>query len=92
MVNDWLNDRKLDRKALTALANNAAAVEEYHQHVAYEVYSVVQDIVADIAGEPKQVRLTDEPTARDTFSSLPAPFLSPSSPPDGALGFAKSGA
>lgn len=55
MLNEWLNERQLDRKALTALANNEAAVLEYHQHVAYEVAVTLDDMVALLAGEPPQV-------------------------------------
>ncbi len=36
-MQDWLAERKLDRKALAALAANVAAVEAYADHVKREV-------------------------------------------------------
>lgn len=37
VMQDWLAERKLDRKALAALAANVAAVEAYADHVKREV-------------------------------------------------------
>jgi hypothetical protein len=56
VVNDWLNERKLDRKALIALAANAQAYEDYNQHTAYEVALLLNDMVGQLAGEPPRVR------------------------------------
>lgn len=39
VMQDWLAERKLDRKALAALAANAAAVESYKDHARGEVRS-----------------------------------------------------
>lgn len=37
MMQDWLAERKLDRKALAALAANAVAVEAYSDYARCEV-------------------------------------------------------
>lgn len=49
---DWLNDRKLDRKALGVLTANWQAVEAWQDHLVDATAQVLNSIVADVAGEP----------------------------------------
>lgn len=52
-MQEWLNDRKLDRKALTGLSANLAAVEAWEEYVLEEAEAVVRSLVAAVAGEPE---------------------------------------
>ena len=45
-MQDWLNDRGLDRKALQALAINAAAVEDYEAQASRDVQECMQGLLA----------------------------------------------
>ncbi|KAK9827616.1 hypothetical protein WJX81_006673 [Elliptochloris bilobata] len=60
VMQDWLAERKLDRKALAALAANAAAVEAYADHARCEVAAVLDDLVDAVmvagAGQGKRAR------------------------------------
>ena len=51
-MQDWLNERKLDRKALTALSTNLAAVEAWEEYMREEAEAVVGALIAAVAGEP----------------------------------------
>lgn len=53
-MQDWLNERKLDRKALTALSTNLTAVEAWEHYVREEADAVVGALVAAVAGEPSE--------------------------------------
>lgn len=54
VMQDWLNERKLDRKALTALSTNLTAVEAWEHYVREEADAVVGALVAAVAGEPAE--------------------------------------
>ena len=53
-MQDWLNDRGLDRKTLQALASNVAAVEEYEAHAYVEVQACMHSML-DLFGPPRQL-------------------------------------
>ena len=46
VMQDWLNIRRLDRKALGVLAANLAAYEAYHEHVRDEVAATLNGMLA----------------------------------------------
>lgn len=54
VMSDWLADKKLDRKLLGMLAANLAAVEAWDDYEADETLAVLEDLVADVAGEPRE--------------------------------------
>ena len=41
-MQDWLNERKLDRKALSVLAANEAAAQAYQEHAADAAAALLQ--------------------------------------------------
>ena len=62
-MQDWLNERGLDRKALQGLAANAAAVEEYEAYAYKEVQGCMLELL-DLFSPPQEVCpcLTPHPT------------------------------
>ncbi|KAK9863053.1 hypothetical protein WJX84_000545 [Apatococcus fuscideae] len=54
-MQDWLNERGLDRKTLQALASNVAAVEEYEAHAYVEVQACMHSML-DLFGPPRQLQ------------------------------------
>ena len=47
MMQEWLGQHKLDRKALAALASNAQAVQVYEEYLRNQVQDVVEDLLAE---------------------------------------------
>ena len=60
MLQDFLDPRKLDRKALANLSANYAAVELYQEYCLYEVKNVLSDTLDQISAP------ADFPTTHDT--------------------------
>ena len=54
VMSDWLADKKLDRKLLGVLSANLAAVEAWEEFESEEVLNVLEELVADVAGEPRE--------------------------------------
>jgi hypothetical protein len=76
VMSEWLNDRKLDRKALGVLAANWQAVEAYQEYVADEAARVLADMIAELEGVPAgeaQVR----PAGRSDVPWTHLPWASP---------------
>lgn len=63
-MQDWLNARKLDRKALGILAANLAGYEAYHEHVADEVHATMESMLEVL--DPDGARRANPPEATDT--------------------------
>ena len=53
-MSEWLSDKKLDRKLLGTMAANLAAVEAWDDFQSDEVLNVLEELVADVAGEPRE--------------------------------------
>ena len=53
-MSEWLTEKKLDRKLLGTLAANLAAVEAWEDFQGDEVLNVLEELVADVAGEPRE--------------------------------------
>ena len=51
MMQDWLNEKKLDRKLLANLAANLAAAEAYQQFCAMEVAGVLREVLDAVEDE-----------------------------------------
>ena len=47
MMQEWLGQHKLDRKALAALAGNAQAVQVYDDYLHSQVQDVMEDLLAE---------------------------------------------
>lgn len=47
MMQEWLGQHKLDRKALAALAGNAQAVQVYDDYLHSQVQEVMEDLLAE---------------------------------------------
>ena len=47
MMQEWLGQHKLDRKALAALAGNAQAVQVYEDYLRQQVQDVMEDLLAE---------------------------------------------
>lgn len=47
MMQEWLGQHKLDRKALAALASNAQAVQVYEDYLRNQVQDVMEDLLAE---------------------------------------------
>ena len=47
MMQEWLGQHKLDRKALAALASNAQAVQAYEDYLHSQVQDVMDDLLAE---------------------------------------------
>ena len=56
-MQDWLNERGLDRKSLQGLAANVAAVEAYEAHAYVEVRACLQSMLTDSAPPEEAVSL-----------------------------------
>ncbi len=54
VMSEWLSDKKLDRKLLGTMAANLAAVEAWDDFQSDEVLNVLEELVADVAGEPRE--------------------------------------
>jgi hypothetical protein len=54
VMSDWLADKKLDRKLLGVLSANLAAVEAWEEFESDEVLNVLEELVIDVAGEPRE--------------------------------------
>ena len=54
VMSDWLSDKKLDRKQLGVLSANLAAVEAWEEFESEEALNVLEELVADVAGEPRE--------------------------------------
>lgn len=54
MMQDWLAEKKLDRKLLANLAANLANVEAYQQFQEAEAASVVRDLLDAVCGEAQE--------------------------------------
>lgn len=72
VMQDWLNERKLDRKALTALSTNLAAVEAWEEYVLEEAEAVVRSLVAAVAGEPEDGEAEEDGSERPPGGSVSA--------------------
>ena len=72
VMQDWLNERKLDRKALTALSTNLAAVEAWEEYVLEEAQAVVHSLVAAVAGEPEDGEAEEDGSERPPGGSVSA--------------------
>ena len=51
MMQDWLNQYKLDRKTLSAFAANAAAASNYEEWTLEQASRAIEDIVAKLVKE-----------------------------------------
>lgn len=64
-MSEWLTEKKLDRKLLGTLAANLAAAEAWEDFQSDEVLNVLEELVADVAGEPREaptpLQLTEIP-------------------------------
>lgn len=47
MMQEWLGQHKLDRKALAALASNAQAVQAYEDYLRNQVQDIMEDLLAE---------------------------------------------
>lgn len=47
MMQEWLGQHKLDRKALASLASNAQAVQVYEDYLRNQVQDVMEDLLAE---------------------------------------------
>ena len=54
VMSEWLSDKKLDRKLLGVLSANLTAVEAWEEFESEEVLNMLEELVADVAGEPKE--------------------------------------
>ena len=48
MMQEWLGQHKLERKALAALASNAQAVQLYEDYLRLQVEDVMEDLLAEL--------------------------------------------
>lgn len=71
-MQEWLNERKLDRKALTALSTNLAGVEAWEEYVLEEAEAVVRSLVAAVAGEPEDGEAEEDGSERPPGGSVSA--------------------
>lgn len=70
MMQEWLGQHKLDRKALAALASNAQAVQVYEQYLRNQVQDVMEDLLADF-DEPSPAQGTPATYVQDkTFVQM----------------------
>ena len=53
-MSEWLAEKKLDRKLLGTLSANLAAVEAWEDYEGDEVINALEELVADVAGEPRE--------------------------------------
>ena len=53
-MSEWLAEKKLDRKLLGTLSANLAAVEAWEEFEGDEVINALEEMVADVAGEPRE--------------------------------------
>lgn len=77
VMQEWLNERKLDRKALTALSVNLAAVEAWEEYVREEAAALLHSLVAAVAGEEDPAAVDD-----DSDDALPGASASASDAED----------
>ena len=54
VMSEWLAEKKLDRKLLGTLSANLAAVEAWEEWEADQVLAVLDDLVAEVVGEPRE--------------------------------------
>lgn len=52
MMQEWLGQHKLDRKALAVLAGNAQAVQLYDDYLRTQVQDVMEDLLAEFDESP----------------------------------------
>ncbi len=71
-MQDWLNERKLDRKALTALSTNLAAAGAWDEYMREEAEAVVHTLIAAVAGEPAEAAEEDNASERPPGGSASA--------------------
>jgi len=92
MMQDWLSQYKLDRKALAALAANLAAVEAYEEFAAQEVASLLEDLVDSVAegGSPPSVQEATQTMLQAPATQQDDPGTPPPSPPPIPLPFTHS--
>ena len=87
MMQDWLNEKKLDRKVLANLAANLAAAEAYQQFCAMEVVGVLREVLDAVedeeGGPPAEGAEGEEPPSAqgEPQNTAQAPW-SHGSPPD----------
>ena len=66
VMSEWLAEKKLDRKLLGTLSANLAAVEAWEEWEADQVLTVLENLVAEVVGEPREVAAKlDIPEASD---------------------------
>ena len=66
VMSEWLAEKKLDRKLLGTLSANLAAVEAWEEWEADQVLTVLENLVAEVVGEPREVTAElDIPEASD---------------------------
>ena len=54
VMSEWLAEKKLDRKLLGTLSANLAAVEAWEEWEADQVLMVLENLVAEVVGEPRE--------------------------------------
>ena len=76
VMSEWLTEKKLDRKLLGTMAANLSAVEAWDDFQSDEVLNVLEELVADVAGEPREAPAplqlpdaSDEEASRNSLSS-----------------------
>ena len=71
MMQEWLGQHKLDRKALAALSSNAQAVQAYEEYLRNQVQDVMEDLLAEF-DEPAPAQGTPHAYFQDkTFMKQP---------------------
>lgn len=75
VMSEWLAEKKLDRKLLGTLSANLAAAEAWEEWEADQVLTVLEGLVAEVVGEPREAAAElDVPEASDADE---VPLLSP---------------
>lgn len=70
MMQEWLGQHKLDRKALAALASNAQAVQAYEDYLHNQVQDIMEDLLAEF-DEPAPAQGTHSVSGRQRFDLMP---------------------
>ena len=87
VMSEWLAEKKLDRKLLGTLSANLAAVEAWEEWEADQVLTVLEDLVAEVVGEPREAaaeldvsEASDDEVTLHSHSADEVPFHSPVTP------------
>jgi len=93
VMSEWLAEKKLDRKLLGTLSANLAAVEAWEEFEGDEVINALEELVADVAGEPREASAAlqlPEASNEEVRDIVPQLAPLPTHPSDGNPAFQRN--